>query len=68
MKGTKNVVAINNSVSNIETLTSLFKTKRISYDEFVQGINQNLSDMTNKRDYIEYLRNIGYYDKFQFQN
>ena len=65
MTGTKNVVAINKSVSNIETLTSLFKNKRISYDEFVQGINQNLSDMTNKRDYVEYLRNIGYYDKFK---
>ena len=65
MKGTKNVVAINNSVSNIETLTSLFKTKRISYEEFVEGVNKNLSGMTSKRDYIEYLRNIGYYDKFQ---
>ena len=65
MSGTKNVVAIQNSILNIETLTSLFKTKRISYDEFVQGINKNLSDMTNERDYIQYLRNIGYYDKFQ---
>jgi len=65
MRGTKNVVAIQNSISNIETLTSLFKTKRISYDEFVQGINKNLSDMTSERDYIQYLRNIGYYDKFQ---
>jgi hypothetical protein len=65
MTGTKNVVAIQNSVSNIETLTSLFKTKRISYEEFVEGVNKNLSDMTSKRDYIEYLRNIGYYDKFQ---
>jgi hypothetical protein len=67
MRGTKNVVAIQNSISNIETLTSLFKTKRISYDEFVQGINKNLSDMTSERDYIQYLRNIGYYDKFQNQ-
>ena len=65
MKGTKNVVAINKSVSNIETLTSLFKNKRISYEEFVEGVNKNLSDMTSKRDYVEYLRNIGYYDKFQ---
>ena len=65
MTGTKNVVAINKSVSNIETLTSLFKNKRISYEEFVEGVNKNLSDMTSKRDYVEYLRNIGYYDKFQ---
>jgi hypothetical protein len=65
MKGTKNVVAIQNSISNIETLTSLFKTKRLSYEEFVEGVNKNLSDMTSERDYIQYLRNIGYYDKFQ---
>ena len=65
MTGTKNVVAINKSVSNIETLTSLFKNKRISYEEFVEGVNKNLSDMTSKRDYVEYLRNIGYYDKFK---
>jgi hypothetical protein len=63
MNGTKNVVAIENATKSIETLTSLFKSKRISYEEFVKGINQNLSDMSSKRDYIQYLKNIGFYDK-----
>lgn len=64
MTGTKNVVAIKNGINSIEKLTELFKLKRISYEEFVEGININLSNMTNKRDYIEYLTNIGYFEKF----
>lgn len=61
--GSKNVVAIQNATESIETLTKMFKSKRISYEAFVEGINKNLSDMTSKRDYIQYLKNIGYYDK-----
>jgi hypothetical protein len=61
--GTKNVPAIQKATESIETLTGLFKQKRISYEQLVEGINQSLSDMTSKRDYIEYLKNIGYYDK-----
>ena len=64
MTGTKNVVAIKNGINSIEKLTQLFKLKRISYEEFVEGININLSNMTNKRDYIEYLKNVGYFEKF----
>jgi hypothetical protein len=62
--GTKNVVEIKKGVESIEKLTNLFKSKRISYEEFVEGINISLSNMTNKRDYIEYLTNIGYFEKF----
>ena len=62
--GTKNVVEIQKGVESIEKLTNLFKVKRISYEEFVEGINISLSNMTNKRDYIEYLTNIGYFEKF----
>jgi hypothetical protein len=62
--GTKNVVEIQKGVESIEKLTNLFKSKRISYEEFVEGINISLSNMTNKRDYIEYLTNIGYFEKF----
>jgi|LauGreDrversion4_2_1035121.scaffolds.fasta_scaffold11195_7 hypothetical protein len=62
--GTKNVVEIQKGIESIEKLTNLFKSKRISYEEFVEGINISLSNMTNKRDYIEYLTNIGYFEKF----
>jgi hypothetical protein len=62
--GTKNVVAINKSTKKIEELTSQFKLKRISYEVFVEGINEAISEMTSKRDYIEYMKNIGYFEKF----
>lgn len=61
--GTKNVVAIEKSTSKIEELTKQFRQKRIGYEEFTVGINEALSEMTSKRDYIEYMRNIGYFEK-----
>ena len=62
--GSKNIVAIQKSTKKIEDLTSQFKMKRISYETFVQGLNQAMSEMTSKRDYLEYMRNIGYFEKF----
>lgn len=61
--GTKNVVAIKKSTKRIEVLTKQFDQKRISYESFVEGVNEAISDMTSKRDYIEYMRNIGYFEK-----
>lgn len=63
--GSKNIVAIQKSTKKIEDLTSQFKLKRISYEAFVQGLNEAMSEMTSKRDYLEYMRNIGYFEKFQ---
>jgi hypothetical protein len=62
--GSKNVVAIKKSTKRIEDLTNQFKMKRISYEAFVQGVNEAMSEMTSKRDYLEYMRNIGYFEKF----
>jgi|LakMenEpi03Aug12_release.lakeMendotaPanAssembly.Ray.scaffolds.fasta_scaffold5084394_1 hypothetical protein len=59
--GTKNVVAIKESIKNIETLTARFKRKRLTQDQYILLVNQNLANMTNERDYIEYLINIGQY-------
>lgn len=59
--GTKNVVANKQAIKNIEILTDRFKRKRLSQDEYILKVNQNLSTMTNERDYIEYLVNIGQY-------
>lgn len=59
--GTKNVVAIADAVKNVETLTELFKRKRITEDEYIIRVNQNLSKLTHERNYIEYLVNIGQY-------
>lgn len=59
--GTKNVVSINQSIKNIETLTQQFKKKRISQEEYILRVNQNLAKMADERDYIDYLVNIGQY-------
>jgi hypothetical protein len=59
--GTKNVVAIKDSIKNIETLTARFKRKRLTQEQYILLVNQNLSKMTDERNYIEYLVNIGQY-------
>ncbi len=59
--GTKNVVAIKKATDNIETLTKMFKRKRLTQDEYILKVNQNLASMASTRDYIEYLQNIGQY-------
>jgi hypothetical protein len=59
--GTKNVVAIKESIKNIETLTARFKRKRLTQEQYILLVNQNLSKMTDERNYIEYLVNIGQY-------
>jgi hypothetical protein len=57
--GSVNVVEINNSIKNIETLTNLYKRKRITTEDYIKSVNENLSKLTNERDYIKYLSNIG---------
>lgn len=59
--GTKNVMSIADAITNIETLTELFKRKRITEEQYILRVNQNLSKMTDERNYIEYLVNIGQY-------
>lgn len=58
-KGTKNIVAINSSINTVESLTNQFKLKRISIEEYIKEVHIALSGMTNERNYIEYLSNIG---------
>jgi hypothetical protein len=57
--GSVNVAEINNSIKNIETLTNLYKRKRIKTEDYIKSVNENLSKLTNERDYIKYLSNIG---------
>jgi hypothetical protein len=57
--GSVNVAEINNSIKNIETLTNLYKRKRITTEDYIKSVNENLSKLTNERDYIKYLSNIG---------
>lgn len=59
--GSKNVMAEKESIKNIETLTNMFKRKRLTPDEYIRMVNQNLAKITDERDYINYLQNIGQY-------
>lgn len=59
--GTKGISAIKESTKNIENLTNLFKRRRLSKEEYISSVNKNLSNMSDERDYIDYLKNIGQY-------
>lgn len=59
--GTKNVAARNEAIKNIESLVKVYKRRRMSDEEFILRINQNLASISEQRNYIEYLQNIGQY-------
>jgi hypothetical protein len=57
--GIKNMKVINESISKIEMLTKFYKKKRMSEETYIRGVHEALSKLTDERDYIEYLSNIG---------
>lgn len=57
--GTKNIKQINESIKRIESLTNQYKRKRMSEENYIKSVHEALSKMTNERDYISYLSNIG---------
>lgn len=59
--GTKGVSTIKECTKNIENLTNLFKRRRLSKEEYISRVNKNLTNMSDERDYIDYLKNIGQY-------
>lgn len=59
--GTRNVTAEREAIEAIESIIRQFKKRRMTRDEFVRRVNQNLSKMADERDYIQYLQNIGQY-------
>jgi len=59
--GTKNIAAKNEAIKNIESLVRVYKRRRMSDEEFILRINQNLASISEQRNYIEYLQNIGQY-------
>jgi hypothetical protein len=59
--GTKNIASKNKALKNIESLVSVYKKRRMSDEQFIKLINQNLASISKQRDYIEYLQNIGQY-------
>jgi hypothetical protein len=57
--GTKNIKQINESIKTIELLTKFYKRKRMTEETYIKKVHEALSKMTNERDYISYLSNIG---------
>lgn len=57
--GTKNLVAISESLHNVETLTKQFRLKRISTENYIIEMQKQLMNLTTERDYIDYLSKIG---------
>ena len=57
--GSKNVKMINEATKRIETLTSQYKKKRITTENYIKEVHLSLSQMSDERDYVEYLTNIG---------
>jgi hypothetical protein len=57
--GTFNYVKTHEAIRNIEYLTKRFKRNRMSAENYIIGVNQNLVNMTTPRNYIEYLKHIG---------
>jgi hypothetical protein len=57
--GSYDYLKVRESIKNIELLTKQFKKNRIKTDEYIIKVNENLYNLTNQRDYIGYLKNIG---------
>jgi len=57
--GTINVAKIKESVNAIEFLTKQYKRKRMSTEQYIKSVHENLSNLTSQRNYVDYLNNIG---------
>ena len=57
--GSVNMVKITESIKAIEFLTKQYKRKRMTTESYIKLIHENLSNLTNQRNYKEYLNNIG---------
>ena len=57
--GSVNVAKIRESIKAIEMLTSQYKKRRMNTENYIKLVHENLSNLTNQRNYKEYLKNIG---------
>lgn len=61
--GSKNVKIMNESTKRIESLTTQYKRKRMTTENYIKEVHLALSQMTSERDYVEYLTHIGQLQK-----
>lgn len=57
--GTVSYVDKRDSIKQIELITDRFKKGKINSEDYIKQIHENLQKLTTKRDYINYLMNIG---------
>ena len=57
--GSKNVKNDKESLKRIDDLTSGYRRKRMNTDDYIREVNIVLSGLSDERNYIEYLSNIG---------
>jgi len=57
--GSVNTAQIKESVKSIEILTSQYKKRRLNTESYIKLVHENLANLTNQRNYTEYLNNIG---------
>lgn len=57
--GSINVMNIQESIKSIEMLTKQYKRRRLSTENYIKMVHENLSKLTSQRNYIQYLKNIG---------
>mgnify|MGYP003339412138 FL=1 len=57
--GTINFLQKQDAIKNIERMTKIFKRNKLTTEEYITSIQENLSKLSDKRDYMKYLNNIG---------
>lgn len=57
--GTVSYVDKKDSIKHIELITDRFKKGKINTEDYITQIHENLQKLTTKRNYIDYLMNIG---------
>ena len=57
--GSINVAKIKESIKTMEMLTSQYKKKRMSTENYIKLVHEKLASLTTQRNYTEYLKNIG---------
>lgn len=57
--GSVNSKEITEATKAIEVYTSQYKKKRMTTKDYISNVHMQLARLTNTRDYLEYLKNIG---------
>ena len=59
MPGTVDGKANNDAIKSIEVYTARYKKKRMSTQSYITSVHIELAKLTNTRDYLKYLQDIG---------